>query len=155
MVRNMLSFGCFLLVMPLSAGGPQQGAKQGLPPEVEKAVREAVYSGKLLLAHPVDGKYALMEIVLVPEKVESAYKDHPDATIELLLAITEGGRPTDSMIAASFAIALGKSPAVASVVLSVFKEDAYDAVDKDWKVTPRQHWLGKLKEMMIKSKAKK
>jgi hypothetical protein len=59
------------------------------------------------------------------------------------------------MIAVSFGIALVESPPVASVVSSVYEEDTYDTVDVDWKVTPRRHWLGKLKKMINKPKAKK
>jgi hypothetical protein len=134
------------------AGPP--GMKSGLPAPVERAVRNAVYSGKLALAHPLQGQYALLEIVEVPTEIETAYKDHPGATLNLLLAIAEGGRPWDSANAVAFAVALIESPAVAPVVISVYKEETYDEVDKDWEVTPRQHWLGKLKAKIDKANVK-
>jgi hypothetical protein len=125
---------------------PPEGAGPGLPPNVETSVRNAVYSRKLLVAHPLEGKYALLEVVILPPEIESAYKGHPQATLALLESIINGGNSKDSMLAASFAIALLENPAVASVVWPHSKGETYDTVDVDWKVTPRQHWAGKVKE---------
>jgi hypothetical protein len=80
-----------LLTVPAVANGPREPAKAGLSPKVEKAIRDAVYSGKWLLAHPTEGKYALLEIVEVPAEIETACKEHPHATTDLLVAIAEGG----------------------------------------------------------------
>jgi hypothetical protein len=126
-----------------------------LSAKTEKTVRDAVYSGELRLAHPLDGKYALLEIVEVPVAIEAAYKENPAATLKLLLSIAEGGRPWDSVKALSFAMALVEDPAVGSVVVSLFKEKTYDEVDVDWEVTPRQHWLGKVKAKIEKAKPEK
>ena len=155
MVCTMFCMLGVLLAAPSVAKVPCEQAKPGLSAKVEKAIRDGVYSGGLELAHPLVGKYALLEIVVVPAKIEIAYKENPHATLNLLIAIAEGGRPRDSMLAVSFAFALVDSPAVASVVYRVYKEDTYDAVEVHWEVTPRRHWLGKLKEMMNKAEAKK
>ena len=135
-----------VLALPIGSVEPPEGAKPGLPPKVETSVRNAIYSGKLMVAHPLEGKYALLEIVILPGEIESAYKEHPQATLALLEAIVNGGNPKDSMLAASFAIALLENPAVASVVWPHSKEETYDTVDVDWKATPRQHWAGKVKD---------
>ena len=126
-----------------------------LSPKTEKAVRDVVYSGDLHLAHPLEGKYALLEVVEVPVAVEAAYKENPAGTLKLLLSIAEGGRPWDSVKALSFAMAVVDDPAVASVVVSLFKEKTYDEVDVDWEVTPRQHWLSKVKAKIEKAMPKK
>jgi hypothetical protein len=126
-----------------------------LSPKTEKAVRNAVYSGELHLAHPLEGKFALLEVVEVPAAVEAAYKENPAATLKLLLSVAEGGRPWDSVKALSFAMAMVEDPAVASVVVSLFQEKTYDEVDVDWEVTPRQHWLGKVKAKIEKTTPKK
>jgi hypothetical protein len=143
-----------ILALPIGTVEPPEEAKSGLPPKIETSVRNAVYSGKLLVAHPHEGKYALLEVVVLPAEIESAYKEHPQATVVLLEAIINGGNPKDSMLAASFAIALLEDPAVASVVWPHSQAETYDTVDVNWKATPRQHWAGKVKER-IESKFKK
>ena len=72
MVRTLFCMLGVLLAVPAVAVGPHEPAKAGLLPKVEKAIRDAVYSGKVLLAHPTEGKYALLEIVEVPAIIETA-----------------------------------------------------------------------------------
>jgi hypothetical protein len=146
MVCTLIWLFGVVLALPIGSVEPPQRAKPGLPLKIETSVRNAVYSGKLLVTHPHEGKYALLEVVILPSEIESAYKEHPQATLALLEAIIIGGNPKDSMLAASFAIALLENPAVASVVWPHSKAETYDTVDVDWKVTPRQHWAGKVKE---------
>jgi hypothetical protein len=155
MVQVVICLLGFHFATPPTVAGSPDTAKPSLPPAVEKEVRNTVYPGKLILAHPTEGKYAFSEIVVLPDAIEAAYKKHPTATLDVLLAIAEGGRPWDSVTAIAFAMALVVDPAVAPVVISVFKEETYDDVDKDWEVTPRQHWLGKVKKQIHKAKAKK
>jgi hypothetical protein len=116
-----------------------------VPPEVvEKVVRDAVYNNnKPRTASPNKDFYS---ILLVPDSLTEAYKKHPQAVLGVLLRIMDGGNPNDSVLAAGYAISLLRGPGVGIVCIRHFDKETYDTVDKDWEVTPRQHWIKRVRQ---------
>jgi hypothetical protein len=88
----------------------------------------------------------------VPEPLAQLYKHHPRPVLDLLLKIMDGGSPKDSVLAAGYAMALLDGPGGGVVCVEHFyfgkHKATYDAVDKDWEKTPRQHWIKKVREKM-------
>ena|SRR5579872_1311365 len=107
----------------------------------QRIVREMVYSKKPVI-RPIPCDY-LTEMVL-PEDLLKVHKEFPKETVRLLLAIIDGGNPDDSVLAASYAIALLQGPAVGPVCYKFYDRKIYDEVDKHWEMTQRQHWMKKV-----------
>jgi hypothetical protein len=132
---------------------PSPRAKvEKLPADVETAVRKAVYDKNILVGTEFEGPRAFIEQVAIPGALTDAYAKYPAATIEYLLSITEKAEPYDSMKAAAYTISLIKSPGVGTVVVRRFEKSKYDVVDPAWRVTPREHWIGKIKADMASKK---
>jgi len=115
----------------------------------EAAVRQAVY-GK----HPSTGvpRGGLGEILLVPDEVVEVYRRHPAETLTLLITIAEGASPSDSILAVGYAMELAGGPGRGAIITlpSANRAATYDVIDKDWKHTPRQHWVGVVRKLMAK-----
>jgi hypothetical protein len=118
--------------------------------ETEKVVREAVYNEQPVIYAP--DHWSLDRALYVPKSLARVYDNHPEAVLDLLLKIMEGGRPCDSALAAGYAISLQAGPTVGSVcVENFFNENTYDVLDKYWATTPRKHWIAKVRELKKKS----
>jgi hypothetical protein len=146
---------CVLAVLlgSMIAGCDSADPKAPNAPDLEKTVRDVIEAKPLYLAHPMDGKYEFLEIVVVPSEIERCYENQPDAVLELLLAIAEESAPYESLKAVAYGLALVASPAIASAPVGLFKAETYDEMDKDWEKSPRQHWIGKLKKKIAIAKA--
>ncbi|MFN4261935.1 MAG: hypothetical protein ACK4RK_21860, partial [Gemmataceae bacterium] len=78
----------------------------------------------------------------------------------LLLKIMEGANPEDSAVAAGYALSLiiierePKWPhgAGGCAPVEFFDRETYDIVQKHWKKTPRQHWIGWVRKEMNQKK---
>lgn len=132
------------LILYLLAGAPMT-QPAGLTPAQDQALRAAVYAGPVETASP---KRDFQSILVVPGPVAAAYKAAPRAAAELLLKIAEGGRPADSAAAAGYALELLGGPGAGVAGVEMFDAAAYDAPDKDWHRTPREHWLAKAREKL-------
>ena len=105
-------------------------------------VRAAVYNDELATASSDGG---LGAIVVVPKDVIAVYTKNPAETLALLLKIAEGGNPSDSVKAACYSLDLRDGPGAGVPCALMFKSEAWDKADKDWKTTPREHWVTQLK----------
>ena len=121
--------------------------------EKEKVVRDAVYNGKTLLYSPEERPWD--RVLRFPEPLTQLYNQHPQAVLHLLLKIMEGGRPTDSVLAAGYAISLQAGPSVGRVCVENFDEKTFDTLDNDWRTTPRKHWIAKVREAEKKNERNK
>lgn len=114
-----------------------------LSPEQLAAVRAAIYDGELATESPErDGT----SVIVVPEAVTVAYRTNAAETESLLFKIIEGGNPADSIKAVSFLIELREGPGSGILAVLAFDYQSWDKIDKDWKMTPRDHWLAQLKK---------
>jgi hypothetical protein len=124
----------------------------------EKVVRQAVYDQPPTV-EPVPQKDSQgrtvnvpITILVVPKPLAELYKRHPRPVLELLLRIMDGANPRESSLAAGYAMELLGGPGRGLVCVEFFNKDTYDAVDKDWEKTPRQHWMKKVREKMAAKK---
>ena len=135
-----------VLVVLTSAPVPVMKPEK-LSPEERAAVRTQVYDGEFATESPNrDGT----SVVVVPKGVRAAYRKNAAETESLLLQIAEGGNPADSIKGVSYLLELRDGPGAGVPCVLVFKYQSWDAVDKDWKMPPRDHWVTELK----KSKSK-
>jgi hypothetical protein len=120
-----------------------------LAPADEAAVRQAVYGKHPSTAVPRGG---LGEILLVPDELVDVYRRHPAETLKLLIMIAEGAAPADSILAVGYAMELAGGPGRGAVITlpSANRVAAYDVIDKDWKRTPRQHWVDVVRKLVAK-----
>ncbi len=105
-----------------------------------RAVREAAYGGPLLLftpERPDGGRGA--EMVTVPAGLVTLYQRKPRAVVELLLVVVEGARPSDSVRAAAYALALTDRPTAGALPARHFDEETYDAPDSN-RINSRAGW---------------
>jgi hypothetical protein len=112
----------------------------------EAQVREAVYSEEIRVTSDFDFQSKLV----LPKALETSYTKHPQAVLGVLLKIMEGGRPRDSALAAGYAISLLDGTAVGVICVEHFDKKTYDSLDKDWRTTPRRHWIAKVNSRMKK-----
>lgn len=126
---------------------PQPKHPNDLDAAQERAVRAAVY-GKKAKIEPLT--FRDINEVLIPTELAEVYTARPRATIDLLLAIVEGGNPDDSVAAAAYGIALLGSPNGAAVCVEYFDAKKYDEIDEDWKHSPRKHWVRNLRRDIAK-----
>ena len=84
--------------------------------------------------------------LLIPKKIEAAYGKNADEVEALLLAIADGAAPDDSIKAIGYLRELRMGTGSGLVCVQVFKRESYDVLNKNWKVTPREHWISNYKE---------
>jgi hypothetical protein len=89
-----------------------------------------VYKGSAKSTIPREGEWKGFEILIVPKEVKAIYAKDKRATISVLLKIVRGGRPSDSKIAAGYAISLMDSP-VAGLMFTSGVDRDYDVLGKD------------------------
>jgi hypothetical protein len=134
-------------LLALSLSVPTTTLPPLLSPAQEKIVRNSVYGKQpLIRAIPMEG----LDEIVVPKELAEVYKDHPRETILVLLAIIDGAKPDDSVLAAAYAIALLHGAPVGPVCYKFYDRKTYDDVDEDWETTPRKHWRGKVRESFAK-----
>ena len=127
-----------LLIMITSNFHSMSHTPSTLTIEEQASARKAVYEGRLISVSPKRDFFSILE---VPKILTDLYKKNPDAVIDLLSRIADGGNPADSIRAASFAIEMVDGPGAGELCASLFKTATYDTVDKDWGHTPREHWV--------------
>ncbi len=108
----------------------------------EKTVRNVVYD-RTPRTVSADGTF--LSALSIPADLNSLYKDYPRDVLAVLVKIVDGANPKDSSLAAGFAISLLKGPAVGVVCISTFDATKYDSFDDNWKCSPRNHWLERIK----------
>lgn len=114
-----------------------------LSPEQVAAARAAVYDTELATESPNrDG----MSVIIVPEAIAVAYLRNAVETESLLFKIIEGGNPADSIKAVSYLLELRDGPGSGIPAFLAFNYQTWDKIDKDWKQTPRDHWVAQLKK---------
>lgn len=133
-----------LLLIPVSHMSAEE-TKPALDAQQEKIVRESVYDSNPRLESP---KRDFQSILVIPTPLADVYKEKPQAVLDLLLKIMEGASPKDSALAAGYALALLDGPGGGVVCVEHFDKAIYGVVDKDWKITPRAHWVQKVKTKM-------
>lgn len=112
----------------------------------ERSIRSFVEGSGHTTTVPKGGKYANLEILVVPDGLSSLYAKKPIAVRRFLILIMEGANAKESAAAAAFAITLvSTNPVAGAGVVRLFNASKYDEIDKDWDETPRQHWIGKVK----------
>ena len=136
---NSMLLSLLFLVEPKALSDREQ-----LSVEQIRIVRESVYE-KLA---PIGTDYkTLVRSVLVPADLRELYNKKPEAVLDVLEVIMQGGRPRDSVVAAAYAFELhgreGDGVVVVDFLESRGKE--YDKLDRNWKLTPRDHWIERLR----------
>ena len=106
--------------------------------EETRLVRENVYDqparlGSLAIGDP--------QALLIPEALVKLHGEKPQAVIDLLLVIMDGGNPKDSALAPGYALSFIDNTRVGAMVVRNSQAKTYDAVDKNWGKTPRLHWI--------------
>ncbi len=137
-----------LALLTMSAVAEKDEAKTALDIDSERVVRDAVYYEEAATFSKRELPGASM--LVVPERLQKVYKEHPEAVVDLLLKIMEGANPRESVLAAGYAMSLLKGPARGAVCVENFEAKKYDSLDKDWRVTPRKHWIGRVLELRKK-----
>ncbi len=117
-----------------------------------RVVRQAVYENDALLYSP--DRSPEWRLLAVPRPLENLYKKHPAAVSDVLQTIMEGANPRDSSLAAGYAFELFYGPGTGIVCVEFFDKKTYDAMDKDWETSPREHWIQKLSEIRKKKDEK-
>jgi hypothetical protein len=150
-----------LFVLFVLTAGPLAHADEKPPAlnaDAEKLVRRAVYDNppKVSPIPQIDARTGIewppITILVVPEPVANLYKQRPRRVLELLLRIMDGAEPKQSSLAAGYALELMGPPSRGLVCIEVFDKNTYDLVEKNWKSTPRQHWIKRVQEGMAKMK---
>lgn len=135
---NVIFFLCFAL----------QDSDNKLSFSDKQAIRLAVYDHEIATSFPQKGKWAFLNIVVLPNSVEKCYRKNKSQTIELLEKIVVGARPDDAVVASAFIMCLIGSPPEAYVILH-FEKSGFDKVDPKMKITPREN-LRRILEMRKK-----
>jgi hypothetical protein len=132
--------------------------KPALDAEAEKSVRQAVYNYPPAVS-PIPQKdprtgieLPPITILVLPEPLAKLYKQHPRRVLELLLRIMDGADPKQSSLAAGYALELMGPPGRGLVCIELFDKNTYDVIEKNWKTTPRQHWIKRVQDCMAKMK---
>ena len=133
----MIYLKCLLLSLTLA----QAPSGREFDARKEDSVRKIIYGAKLRI-YPVPG--SLDEAVEIPDELVRIYSAHPDEVTDVLLRIMDGAQPQHSIAAASYAMSLIHGPDIGVVCVKFFEADKFDTVDRDWAVTPRQHWIRKV-----------
>ncbi len=122
--------------------------------EADRLVRQAVYNENPRAHVQLDLETFLLPlpVVVIPEPLVKLYQQHPQSVLDLLLKIMDGGNPSDSVLAAAYAVELLVGRGVGVVCVDQFDPATYDTVDKGWGKTPRQHWIKKVRERMAAKK---
>jgi hypothetical protein len=107
------------------------------------ALRAGVYDGELATESP---NRDFNSVMVLPKAVAAVYRKNPTEARALLVKIADGGNPADSVKAVCYALDLRDGGGAGVPCALLFKTETWDKVDKDWKVTPREHWLAQLKE---------
>lgn len=129
-------------VLPTSAedkGGDK--TQQQLTLEESKTVRDLATGENGILTSGLVDKREGIPTVLVPESLAKLFKTKPTTVLQLLRKIADGAAPDHSVVAVTYIVALAGDPSVASVCTSLHKAETYDVLDKNWKCSPREHWL--------------
>ena len=115
-----------------------------LTPEDKVAVRSGIYDVPMyeFYTSPPD----LDSGLLIPKKIEAAYAKNADQVEALLLVIAEGAAPDDSIKAIAYLRELRLGTGSGLVCVHVFKAETYDVLSKNWKATPREHWITNFKD---------
>ncbi len=92
----------------------------------------------------------LREVLLVPPIIAELHKKNPDAVLNLLVRVADGGNADDSNRAVCYAMEMVFAPGMGDMVAGMYKAANYDTVDKDWGRTPREHWLKHLRGKLTK-----
>ncbi|QJX00344.1 hypothetical protein [Frigoriglobus tundricola] len=116
-----------------------------LTPDQERTVRTIAYSVTPKLVSPNRDFQSEVEM---PEALVKIYSDHPAEVIGLLIRIGDGAAPKEAVTALTYALSLTLGPKGGAVCVEHFDADAFDRVDKDWQKSPRQHWIGKVREQL-------
>ena len=135
--RAQYNSGFVLTVLIMISHGPKTASEV----ELEQSVRSAVYNKSSQVESP---NRDFRDILIVPQPLADSYKKDPKAVLELLLKIIDGANPPESALAAGYAIELLSGPGVGVICVEYFDKAKYDALDKDWKTTIRNHWMGKI-----------
>jgi hypothetical protein len=170
--KSVLAFLiCLVLCLPIASGqiakertvcSPQETlvdkktkevpSRTILTKEEEALIRKLVYEETAILVHPLEGKYALLELLYVPDEITEIYKKCPVGTLGLLLKIIEGGNPKDAMLAAGYALAIAEDP-VTGAICTRGRRDSFDQVIKNSRKsnTTRNHWANEVGGLLDKA----
>jgi hypothetical protein len=152
--KSMISFQLSFFLM-LTIAIPMLGGKSEalLSASEEKSIRDIVYGEQTGTVLPTSGKYAKHEILTITPDLQKIYDNKPDATLDLLNKMIEGGNPRDSSYAAACACTLcADDPVLGAVIRRTAHAKTYDVFDSYWEETPREH---NIRMLLIVRKEKK
>ena len=127
---------------------PLVDAQAAQPPvEVEKEIRDLIYEGSPKIASPIKGKWAFHRVLVVPKQLKTTFSNNRVATLKVLQAIVDGGRPCDALLAAGYAVALADSPVRAAVYCS-YSEAKVDRRMENKTISYRQLLAEKMRALL-------